>query len=91
MYKDLNLYQWLEGYAFIVERETNTNLSRPMLSHFRALMRGAQGHGWEAPRAAHGTVLDATEQGEFDWTDEVKVAECRRSIITNQLTASLKQ
>jgi hypothetical protein len=91
MYKDLNLYQWLEGYACIVERETNANLSCLMLSHFRALMRDAQGHGWEAAREAHSAVLDAMEQGEFDWTDEVKVAECRRSIITNQLTASLKQ
>jgi hypothetical protein len=91
MYKDLNLYQWLEGNACIVERETNANLSCLMLSHFRAMMRDAQGHGWEAARALHGAVLDAMEQGEFDWTDEVKVAKCRRSIITNQLMASLKQ
>jgi hypothetical protein len=28
-----------------------------------------QGHVWEAAWAAHGAVLNAMEQGEFDWMD----------------------
>jgi hypothetical protein len=37
-------------------------------------------------RKAHGLVLDSIERGEFFWTDEFKLAECRRSAITNQTT-----
>jgi hypothetical protein len=91
MYKDLSIFQWLEGYACIIEKETDVNLTRLMLSHFRALMRDAQANGWEAIRNAHGVVLDSIERGEFDWSDEVKVAECRISMMTNQLSSGVRQ
>jgi hypothetical protein len=89
MYKDLTIFQWLEGYACIIEKETDVNLTRLMLAHFRSLMRDAQAHGWEAIRNAHGVVLDSIERGEFDWTDEVKVAECR-SMMTNQMISGVR-
>jgi hypothetical protein len=86
MYKDLTMFQWLEGYASIVEKEPDINIARIMLAHFRALMRDAEGHGWEVVRKAHGLVLDNIERGEFFWTDEFKLAECRRSAISHQTT-----
>jgi hypothetical protein len=91
MYKDLDIFQWMEGYISILERESDLSFIRLMLTHFRALMRDAQGHGWELTRAAHGVVLDCIERGEFDWSDELKVAECRRSAITTKLNILLKQ
>jgi hypothetical protein len=75
MYKDLNMFQWFEGYANIVEREPDLVISQLMLSNFRALMHEAQGHGWEAVRNGHGAVLDSIQLGEFFWTDEFKVAD----------------
>jgi hypothetical protein len=72
------MFQWFEGYANIVEREPDKVI----------YMHDAQGHGWEAVRNAHGAVLDSIELGEFYWTDEFKVADCRGSAITNQAKAA---
>jgi hypothetical protein len=91
MYRDLTMFQWFEGYASIVEREADPNIVRLMLSHFRSLMRDAQGHGFYVVKIVHGVVLDSIEQGEFFWTDDLKLAECRQSAITNQVTSSKPQ
>jgi hypothetical protein len=91
MDRDLTMFQWFEGYACIVEREADPNIARLMLSHFRSLIRDDQGHGFDIIKSAHGLVLDSIEQGEFFWTDELKLAECRRSAITNQVTSNKPQ
>jgi hypothetical protein len=53
----------------VLFKETDANLTRLMLAHFRTLMHDAQAHGWEAIRNAHNVVLDSIEHREFDWTD----------------------
>jgi hypothetical protein len=49
-YDDLNIYEWSQGILAIIEAEEDINVMRFMLSHYRAVYRDAQNHGFAAAR-----------------------------------------
>jgi hypothetical protein len=65
-----------------VQNTTDPVIAGYMLSHLRNLMEDAVSHGWEAVKAAHLVILTSLEAGTFNWADEYRMSDKRRSAIT---------
>jgi hypothetical protein len=80
-YDDLNIYEWSQGILAIIEAEEDINVMRFMLSHYRAVFRDAQNHGFAVARWSNGVVLSMLEKGKLRWDETYKMAEERRSAL----------
>jgi hypothetical protein len=80
-YEDLSIYEWIIGYITIVQIQPDSNIQRHMFEHLKNLMEDAVSFGWEPVKQAHKAILMSLESGTFTWTDELKMAEKRRSAI----------
>jgi hypothetical protein len=67
----------------IIEAEEDINVMRFMLSHYRAVYRDAQNHGFAAARWSNGVVLSMLEKGKLRWDETYKMAEERRSALVS--------
>jgi hypothetical protein len=81
MYNDLNIFQWVQGFAALIDNEQNLEIKGAMLNHLELLMQDAQLLGWEATRYAHGVVLSKIEKGKLSWLDTFGISEARRSAL----------
>jgi hypothetical protein len=81
-YNDLSIYEWVSGYIATVQYEPNPSIAQFMMDHLRNLMDDAVYHGWEPVKAAHAVILTSMESGSLSWSDELRMAEKRRSAIT---------
>jgi hypothetical protein len=80
-YEDLSIYEWIIGYITIVQIQSDPIIQRHMFDHLKNLMEDAVFFGWEPVKQAHKAILTSLESGTFTWTDELKMAEKRRSAI----------
>jgi hypothetical protein len=79
LYNDLNIEQFIIGYATIMEREPDIVLIvRNMISHLKLLFNDSLYYGWDRAKNSHGVVLTDMEDGLYSWIDKDRVAETRR-------------
>jgi hypothetical protein len=81
MYNELNIFQWVQGFAALIDNEQNLAIKGTMLNHLELLMQDAQLLGWEATRYTHGVVLSKIEKGKLSWLDTFGISEARRSAV----------
>jgi hypothetical protein len=81
-YEDLDIFQWVLGYAAIIEAHTDNQIARHMLVHLQNLMGDAQSHGFEVIKYAHGVILSRLEMGKLAWSEVHEMSEARRTAIT---------
>ena len=77
-YDDLDIYQWVAGYAGICKDESDVDLKNIMLEHLIALMEDAHDFSWIGSKAAHAVILTKMEDCKLEWDDSLKLERIRR-------------
>jgi hypothetical protein len=81
LFDDLDVFQFVQGCISMIERQSDVDTMRLMLSQLRSTMRDASFHGFESARYAFGTILSMLEDGALTWADQYQMAEERRSAL----------
>jgi hypothetical protein len=81
-FDDLNLFEWAQSALPIIECKEAPDKMRLMLTHYRAVFRDAQTHGFEAAKWSNGVILLLLEKGKVTWNNTYKKAEERRLAFT---------
>ena len=68
-YDDLDVYQWVAGYAGIAKDEGDIDLKNTMLEHLIPLMEDAHDFSWTGSKAAHAVILTKMEDCKLDWDE----------------------
>ena len=77
-YDDLDIFQWVAGYAGIVKDELDGETKHQMLDHLIELMEDAHDFSWLGSKAAHAVVLTKMEDCRVEWEDTHKLERIRR-------------
>jgi hypothetical protein len=68
-YEDLTLFQWVQGYACIMEQEQNMGFLKSMSNQLKCVFEEAQYYCWESAKFGHGVCMSEIEDGCFEWKD----------------------
>ena len=77
-YDDLNIFQWVAGYAGIIRDEIDIDTKHNMIDHLIDLMEDANDFSWSGAKAAHCVVLTRLENCKIEWEDTSKLERIRR-------------
>ena len=77
-YDDLDVFQWVAGYAGIVKDETDLDTKNIMLEHLMELMEDAHDFSWVGSKAAHAVILTKIEDCKLEWDDHTRLDRIRR-------------
>ena len=89
-YDQLNVLQWVSGFALIAQDESNIDVKNKMLEYLADLMEDAQDFSWASAKAAHAVALCRMEDGKLSWNytqglDRVRRAHAQKNIGTSNL------
>ena len=75
----LNVFQWVSGFARIVQDESDVEVKNKMLEYLADLMEDAQDFSWASAKAAHAVALCRMEDGKLTWKDTQGLDRVRRA------------
>ena len=78
-YDQLNVFQWVSGFARIAQDESNIDVKNKMLEYLADLMEDAQDFSWASAKAAHAVALCRMEDGKLSWNDTIGLDRVRRA------------
>ena len=78
-YDQLNVFQWVSGFARIAQDESNIDVKNKMLEYLADLMEDAQDFSWASAKAAHAVALCRMEDGKLSWNDTQGLDRVRRA------------
>ena len=78
-YDQLNVFQWVSGFARITQDETDIDVKNKMLEYLADLMEDAQDFSWASAKAAHAVALCRMEDGKLSWKDTQGLDRVRRA------------
>ena len=78
-YDQLNVYQWVSGFARIAQDEPDIDIKNKMLDYLADLMEDAQDFSWASAKAAHAVALCRMEDGKLTWQDTQGLDRVRRA------------
>ena len=77
-YEDINIYQWVQGFAHCILEENDSRTRTYMLEYQSHLMQDAQELNWTTAKRAHAAVLTEIERGHARWGDQASVDRIRQ-------------
>jgi hypothetical protein len=90
-YKDLSIYQWVQGFLAIVLMQENFEVIRSMIAHMQSLFTEASFSSWDPAKFAHGCMLTDLEDGIYSWSDGERLAEVRRRVVQLRRTELVQE
>ena len=66
-YEDINVYQWVQGFAHCILEESDPHIRTYMLEYQSHLMQDALKLNWPMAKRAHAAVLTEIERGHAHW------------------------
>ena len=87
-YDQLNIFQWVTGFACIAQDETNVDIKNKMLEYLGDMMEDAQDFSWASVKAAHAVILCRMEEGKLTWSDTQGLDRSKRAHAQKILTPS---
>ena len=79
-YDQLNVTQWVAGFARTMRDESDPDLKQHMLDYLIALMDDANDFSWTSAKASHAVLLCRMEQGEVkNFSDTFAIDRIRRA------------
>ena len=78
-YDQLNVFQWVSGFARIAQDESDIEVKNKMLEYLADLMEDAQDFSWASAKAAHAVALCRMEDGKLTWKDTQGLDRVRRA------------
>ena len=77
-YKDINVYQWVQGFSRCVLEESDLQIRTHMLTYQGHLMQDALELTWSPVKRAHAAVLTEIESGQQSWGDQIQIDQKRQ-------------
>ena len=87
-YDQLNVFQWVSGFARIAQDESDMEVKNSMLEYLADLMEDAQDFSWASAKAAHAVALCRMEDGKLTWKDTQGLDRVRRAHAQKNITSS---
>ena len=87
-YDQLNVFQWVSGFARFAQDESNIDVKNKMLEYLADLMEDAQDFSWASAKAAHAVALCRMEDGKLSWKDTQGLDRVRRAHAQKNIGAS---
>ena len=72
-YEDINIYQWVQGFARCILEEKDQSTRTIMLQYQSNLMQDALELSWPTAKRAHAAVLTEVERGQVTWRDQIGI------------------
>ena len=77
-YEDINVYQWVQGFARCILEESDPRTRTHMLEYQGHIMQDAQELNWPTAKRAHAAVLTEIERGHARWEDQASIDRIRQ-------------
>ena len=77
-YKDINVYQWIQGFSRCILEESDPHVRTHMLQYQGHLMQDALELNWATAKRAHAAVLTEIERGHATWGDLTQIDRIRQ-------------
>ena len=77
-YEEINIYQWVQGFARCVLEEKDPAIRSHMLAYQGNLMQDALELSWPTAKRAHAAVLTEIERGQASWEDHSTIDRIRQ-------------
>ena len=77
-YEDINIYQWVQGFAHCILQETDPHTRTYLLEYQGHIMQDAQELKWPTAKRAHAAVLMEIERGHARWGDQASIDRIRQ-------------
>ena len=74
-YDQLNLTQFIQGFAKNIFEEQNPNICESMLQYLADLMEDATDFSWTNAKVSHAVLLCEMERGSLTWSDSHKISQ----------------
>ena len=78
-YDQLNLTQFVQGFARNILEESDENSRKCMLNYLSDLMEDANDFSWSNAKASHAVLMCEMERGAVNWCDTTRIDRIRRA------------